>query len=82
MPRWPWSRKRQHVDPGGPHAFRPTDDGGLSSLASSQTGARGGGTFIGQATLAANFQRDQAHCGVPGCGRERTDSIHDANRRP
>jgi hypothetical protein len=82
MPQWPWQRRnRKHIDASGPHAFEPTSDAGLSSGAS-HAGSRGGlGGNLGEAILTSNFQRDQAHCGVPGCGRERSDPIHDPARR-
>jgi hypothetical protein len=81
MPRWPWSRKRAYVDPGSPHVFRQTDDAGLSSMASRGGGRVGPGGGLSQVILAANLQRDQSRCGVPGCGRERSDPIHDPARR-
>jgi hypothetical protein len=81
MPRWPWSRsKAEHVDPNGPHAFRSIHDPGLGAAAAHGGRATPSGALLGIA-ITSNLQRDQSHCGVPGCGRERTDSIHDANRR-
>ena len=82
MPSWPWSRRKaKYVDGSSPHRFEPRNDDGLSSMASHGGGRMGVGANVSEALLASNLQRDRAHCGVPGCGRERSDPMHDASKR-
>ena len=68
--RWPW--RRRDPDPETPHAFRQIDDAGLAVAA--------GGTQWEQQSLAQVVTTDnyirKSRCGVPGCGRERHDPIH------
>ena len=62
-------------DPGTPHEFRAIDDPGLAAVAA---GGGQGGQGYGSMTQVAttdNFIR-KSRCGVPGCGRERSDPIH------
>jgi hypothetical protein len=69
-------RRQRDVDPGTPHQFRQIDDDGMAALAAG--GAYGSaGEFGGLTQLAAtdNYIR-KSRCGVPGCGRERGDPIH------
>ena len=74
--RLPWRRAEPTpVDPGSPHPFRQIVDPGIVAIAS------GGviGTGYGSASpiaVADNVVRKQ-RCGVPGCGRERHDPIHE-----
>jgi hypothetical protein len=74
--RLPWRQAEpKPVDPAGPHPFRQIDDPGIVAMAS------GGviGTGYGSAStiaVADNVIR-KSRCGVPGCGRERYDPIHE-----
>ncbi|OGO53253.1 MAG: hypothetical protein A2V84_08925 [Chloroflexi bacterium RBG_16_70_13] len=73
-------RKRQepHPDPSRPHEFRQIHDPGIMAIA----GGAGMSRSFGAATPVAvtdNFIR-KSRCGVPGCGRERHDPIHEADR--
>jgi hypothetical protein len=62
-------------DPGTPHAFRPIDDAGLGFLAAGGVQPdRGSGQFT-MVAMTDNYIR-KSRCGVPGCGRERSDPIH------
>lgn len=59
------------IDPRRPHPFRLADEGIAAALSgswaeNSQANVVGG---------TAAYQRSLA-CGVPGCGRARTDEIH------
>jgi hypothetical protein len=71
-------RKRQQPDPdpSRPHAFRQIDDPGMVAFA-----AGGGGTTRwnpAAVIVTDNFIR-KSRCGVPGCGRDRHDPIHEAD---
>ena len=69
-------RREPPPDPGSPHEFRQIDDDGIGALAAG--GAYGGaGDFGGlsQLTTTDNFIR-KSRCGIPGCGRERSDPMH------
>lgn len=74
--RLPWRRPEPPpVDPGSPHSFRQINDPGVGAMAS------GGGPRLGYGTMSSiavtdNFIRKQ-RCGVPGCGRDRYDPIHE-----
>lgn len=59
-------------DPGTPHEFRQIDDAGMGAMASAQWGR---GQSIAGIAMTDNFIR-KSRCGVPGCGRERSDPIH------
>lgn len=72
--RLPW-RRQQHrpVHPNEPHAFEPISDAGLA------TGLAGIGPMDAdrpsQLAMTSRYLRTSA-CGVPGCGRDRDDAIH------
>jgi len=75
--RLPWRQAEpKPVDPGGPHPFRQIDDFGIAVLASGASATYAYGGLSGPVALADNFIRKQ-RCGVPGCGRERHDPIHE-----
>ena len=69
-------RRDRDPDPGTPHTFRQIDDSGIAALAAGGAFA-GGGEYGGltQVTTTDNFIR-KSRCGVPGCGRERSDPLH------
>ncbi len=70
-----WFRRARHEpdpDPGTPHHFRQIDDPGMGAMASAQWGR---GQTIAGIAVTDNFIR-KSRCGVPGCGRERSDPIH------
>ena len=79
--RWlRWLRRRgdpgPDPDPGTRHAFRRIDDPGLAAVAAGGSQWEMG---YGSATHVAttdNYIR-KSRCGVPGCGRERSDPIHE-----
>jgi hypothetical protein len=79
MPRWPWSRTEPYVDPNGTHAFLHTQDSGITGAAAQMAARTGGAGNLADANLTSNFQRGQSRCGVPGCGRDRSDPIHSSN---
>jgi hypothetical protein len=77
--RWPrfWGKRdpalpRGDPDPGTPHEFKQIDDPGMGAMAASGSQR---GTSIAQVAVTDNFVR-KSRCGVPGCGKERSDPIH------
>ncbi|MEW5991412.1 MAG: hypothetical protein AB1736_08730 [Chloroflexota bacterium] len=72
-------RKRDEppVNPSQPHPFRQIDDPGVAAMASGGGPQLGYGAY-GQIATTDNFIR-KARCGVPGCGRDRHDPIHEAD---
>jgi hypothetical protein len=71
--RWPW--RRRDPDPGTPHAFRDIDDIGLAAIAAGGSQWDQASGSLAQVKTTDNFIR-KSRCGVPGCGRERSDPIH------
>lgn len=76
-----WFRRaprRPDPDPGTPHAFRPIDDVGIAMVASGGAGSAPAPGYGGLTQLVTtdNYLR-KSRCGVPGCGRERYDPIHE-----
>ena len=69
------SLRRRDPDPGTAHEFRQIDDPGLGAIAAGGTQFEQGYGSIGQLVTTDNFIR-KSRCGVPGCGRERSDPIH------
>lgn len=62
------------VEPRAPHEFREIHDAGLGTGLGGTT--RGGASNVGMIALTDNYMR-KSHCGVPGCGRDRSDPIHE-----
>jgi hypothetical protein len=66
---------RKEPKPGQPHDFRETGDAGRWAVAAGDTQwAKAAGSFSHVPT-ADDGPREQ-RCGVPGCGKERSDPIH------
>jgi hypothetical protein len=63
-----------HVDPGRPHAFVAINDPGIGAMAAGSAGRRETAAFAAVA-VADNLMR-KSRCGVPGCGRDRSDDMH------
>jgi hypothetical protein len=67
--------RRKDPDPGTPHEFRQIDDPGLGAVAAGGTQFEQGYGAATHVIVADNYIR-KSRCGVPGCGRERGDPIH------
>jgi hypothetical protein len=74
--RWPWTRTPPlPVDAHKPHEYREPDGRAMS------TGFGGGrltsgGTAMGPIAMTSAHLRT-SRCGVPGCGKDRHDPIHE-----
>jgi hypothetical protein len=68
-------RRSRDPDPGKPHQFRRIDDPGLGALAAGGGQGTPGASPFTMVMATDNYIR-KARCGVPGCGRERSDPIH------
>jgi hypothetical protein len=68
-------RRGPNPDPGTPHVFHAIDDPGLGAVAAGGAQWDQGYGLMTQVATTDNYMR-KSRCGVPGCGRERTDPIH------
>ena len=62
-------------DPGSPHAYRPMNDPGMGAAMAHASASETGAALGLEVAATSNFVREQ-RCGVPGCGRDRDNSIH------
>lgn len=69
------ARRNRDPDPGTPHRFKQIDDPGMAAFASGGGQVTQGFGSVIQVATTDNFIR-KARCGVPGCGRDRSDPIH------
>jgi hypothetical protein len=74
MPRF--APRSTHHDPLRPHPFAPVHDPGIGAFAIG--GGPGGQWGIDSIVTTSRFLRASV-CGVPGCGRPRSDRIHQAD---
>lgn len=63
------------VEPHQPHEFREINDAGLGTGLGGMTGR--GATNLNMIAMTDNYLRKSV-CGVPGCGKDRGDPIHEA----
>ena len=64
-----------HADPGRPHAFVVINDPGLGAMAAGSSARFGG---VPTAVVVTDNYVRKSHCGLAGCGRDRSDEIHAA----
>ena len=73
-----WFRRRPArpgtSNPSAPHAFRETNDPGISSMGAATGPQAASAQFLAATTATLRATR----CAVPGCGRVRHDVIHAA----
>lgn len=70
-------RQEAPVDPGRPHEFVEVSDPGMAAVSIGAAGGRLGG--ISPVTVVDNYVR-KSRCGLAGCGRDRFDPLHVADR--
>lgn len=68
-------KRKRDPDPGTPHEFRQIDDPGMGAFAAGGGSVGQGFGSVIQVATTNNFVR-KSHCGVPGCGKDRSDPIH------
>jgi hypothetical protein len=69
------NRRHSDPDPGTPHEFRQIDDPGMGAFAAGGGSVTQGFGSVVPIAMTDNFVR-KSHCGVPGCGKDRSSPIH------